>query len=223
VFEVFEGTRPAIVNELVEAYRCISPSTLGHIMDGRAMDSGIRPVAPGSVMVGPAVTVTVHGRDSTVCHKVIDLLVPGDVVVISQDGGQRYSCWGEMMALAAKLRGAAGVVIDGPATDVAQVRTLGLPVFARGTSPLTTQLLGQSGVINAPVTCGGVRVEPGELILASDDGVLVLSVLEAQSLLEPARIEERGDEEYRQALLRGELPSQLAPLAELIEGASDGH
>lgn len=222
MIEVIENAGPAVAAELVAAYRSIAPSTLGHIMDGRAMDSGIKAIAPASAIVGLAVTVMVRGRDSTVCHKVIDLLSPGDVVVISQEGGERYSCWGEMMTLAAKLRGAAGVVVDGPATDISQIRTLGLPVFARGASPLTTLLLGESGAINTPITCGGVRVEPGELILASDDGVLVLSVEEAQSLLEPARAEERGDDEYRQALLRGELPSQLAPIAELIEGARDG-
>ena len=219
MFEVLESKEQAITDRLLEAYRAIAPSTLGHIWDGRALDPDIRPVAAGTAMVGRAVTVTVRGRDSTVCHKVIDLLRPDDVVVITQGGERRYSCWGEMMTLAARMRDVAGVVIDGPVTDVVRVRGMGLPVFARGTSPLTTQLLGESGAINTPIVCGGVSVEPGELVLGSDDGVLVLSAAEAESLLTAAQEEEVGDEEYRKALLAGELPSQLAPIERLIERA----
>jgi 4-hydroxy-4-methyl-2-oxoglutarate aldolase len=210
--------------ELVERYRQIAPSTLGHLIDGHALDPGIEALLPGTRVTGPAITVQTSGRDSTVCHKVMDFIEPGDVVVIASDGRaeREYSCWGEMMMLAAKVAGAAGVVIDGPLTDVQQLREIGLPVFGRGRSAITTQLLGEGGSINLPVVCGGLVVNPGDLVLGSDDGVLVLSPAEAEQLYADALDEETGDAEYRDDLLAGKRPSQLYDIDGLIEGSIHG-
>lgn len=210
--------------DLVERYRRIAPSTLGHLIDGRALDGSIEALLPGSRVTGPAVTVQLSGRDSTVCHKVIDLVQPGDVIVIAGDGrgGREYACWGEMMMLAARVAGVAGVVVDGPLTDVEQLRGLGVPVFGRGRSVLTTQLLGEGGSINRPVVCGGLTVNPGDLVLGSDDGVLVLAPDEAERLFEAAWREETGDSQYRQDLLAGKRPSQLYDIDGLIDGSFHG-
>lgn len=207
--------------DLVERYRLIAPSTLGHVIDGHALDHRIEALLPGTRVTGPALTVLTSGRDSTVCHKVVDFVEPGDVIVIAADGraGAEYACWGEMMMLAAKVAGAAGVVIDGPLTDIEQLREVGLPVFGRGRSALTTQLLGEGGAINRPLVCGGLLVNPGDLVLGSDDGVLVLSPLEAERLYEAAFEEESGDADYRDRLLAGKRPSQLYDIDGLIEGS----
>lgn len=211
-------------SQLIERYRRIAPSTLGHLIDGHALDARIEALLPGTRLVGPAVTVQTSGRDSSVCHKVIDLIEPGDVVVIAGDGRAvgEYACWGEMMMLAAKVAGAAGVVIDGPLTDVEQLREVGLPVFGRGRVPLTTQLLGEGGVINRPIICGGVLVNPGDLVLGSDDGVLVLSPDEAARLYDAALEEECGDAAYRDELLSGKRPSELYDIDGLIDGSLHG-
>ncbi len=219
---VAEVTRPSA--DLVRKYREIAPSTLGHLIDGHALDRRIEALLPGTRLAGPAVTVQTRGRDSTVCHKVMDLIEPGDVVVIGTDGkGESpYACWGEMMMLAAKSAGAAGVVVDGPLTDVEQLREIGLPVFGRGRSPITTQLLGQGGAINRPIVCGGIVVNPGDLVLGSDDGILVLSPKEAEELYEAARAEEDGDRAYREDLLAGKRPSDLCDIDGLIDGSEHG-
>jgi len=221
MFEIRERSDGASA-ELVEAYRSVAPATLGHLIDGSAMDPRIKPVCPGSAAVGPALTIWSPDRDSTACHKAIDLVEPGDVLVIARDGADGYACWGEMMTLAAKLRGAAAVIVDGPITDVQALRELGLPVFARGATALTTQLLGERGGVNVPVVCGGVEVSPGDLILADEDGILVLAPDLAASLLPAAREEETADAEYRRELLAGRLPSELAGIDDLIRRADGG-
>lgn len=210
--------------DLVERYRQIAPSTLGHLIDGHAMDAGIVALLPRTRVTGPAVTVQTSGRDSTVCHKVMDFIEPGDVVVIASDGRaeREYACWGEMMMLAAKIAGAAGVVIDGPLTDVQQLREIGLPVFGRGRSAITTQLLGEGGSINRPIVCGGLLIDPGDLVLGSDDGVIVLSPAEAERLFRDAWREETGDGAYRNDLLAGKRPSQLYDIDGLIDGSFHG-
>jgi 4-hydroxy-4-methyl-2-oxoglutarate aldolase len=219
---VTKVTRPPA--ELVERYRRIAPSTLGHIIDGHTLDARIEALLPGTRVTGPAVTVRTFGRDSTVCHKVMDFIRPGDVAVIATDiaWDREYACWGEMMMLAAKLAGAAGVVIDGPLTDVEALREIGLPVFGRGRSPITTQLLGEGGAINRPIVCGGLLVNPGDLVLGSDDGVVVLPPEEAEALWDAAWEEESGDGEYRDDLLAGKRPSQLYDIDGLIDGSFHG-
>ena len=208
----------------MERYRQIAPSTLGHLIDGHALDARIEALIPGTRVTGPAVTVQTVGRDSTVCHKVMDFVRPGDVVVIATDIAweREYACWGEMMMLAARQAGAAGVVIDGPLTDVEQLREIGLPVFGRGRSAITTQLLGKGGSINLPIVCGGLLVNPGDLVLGSDDGVLVLSPREAEELYDAAWQEETGDGEYRDDLLAGKRPSELYDIDGLIDGSFHG-
>ena len=215
---------PRAPAELVERYRQIAPSTLGHLIEGHTLDNRIEALLPGTRLTGPAITVRTKGRDSTVCHKVMDFIQRGDVVVIATDISweREYACWGEMMMLAAKQAGVAGVVIDGPLTDMQQLREIGLPVFGRGRSAITTQLLGEGGAINLPIVCGGLLVNPGDLVLGSDDGVVVLSPDEAERLWEEAWEEETGDSEYRDDLLAGKRPSQLYDIDGLIDGSFHG-
>jgi regulator of RNase E activity RraA len=182
------------------------------------MDFGIRMIVGETIIAGPAVTIRTLGRDSTACHKVFDLVVPGDIIVIDRGGDERYACWGEMMSLAAKVRGAAGVIVDGLVTDIVALRSIGLPVYARGLSPITTLLLGEGGGINIPVRCGGVEVVPGSLVVADEDGVLIFDAEQARTLLVEFEAEAEGDEEYRRDLMRGRLPSELTPIEDLIKG-----
>ncbi len=125
------------------------------------------------------------------------------------------------MTIAAHQRGAAAVIIDGPITDLAALRMSPLPVFSRGASPLATQLLGEGGSINTPVVCAGLHVSPGDLVIADDDGVLVLPPEEAARILPAAQQEADGEVGYREQLMLGHKPSSLAPIGDLINGRTD--
>jgi 4-hydroxy-4-methyl-2-oxoglutarate aldolase len=214
------GDAPAtLAPALLQRYRLITPAAMGHHVEGGIMVPAIKPVQTGVTVAGPAVTVQCLGRDSAVCHKAIDLVRPGDILVIDRGGDRRYACWGEMMTLAAQLRGVAAVIVDGLATDVQFIRDCPMPVFCRGITPLTTQLLGHDGSINHPIQCGGVVVRPGDLICADDNGVAALSAEEAGRLVELFEREEAGDAEFRDDLKAGKLPSELSGIDALIAAA----
>ncbi len=160
--------------ELVQALKRVSPSTLGHLTDFgfmRGLSTLERPVK----IVGPAVTVRIPHLDSTAVHYVMDVVEPGDVVVVDQSGDQERACWGGGVSYAARKRGVAGAIVDGAITDVEEILDLDFPVFYRSISALTTRILGLEGAINVPVTVGGVVVRPGDLIFADENGVVALS------------------------------------------------
>ena len=181
------------------------------------MRCDIKPVRPDSLVLGPAITVQTFGRDSTVCHKVIDLIAPGDIIVIDRGGDKKYACWGEMTSLAAQIHGAAGVIIDGPVTDIQVLRKIDLPIFCIGAAAATTQLQGLAGAINTPITCGGVVVLPGDLIFGDDNGIIVIKANEAEKYLSMGLHEEEGDRVFRQKILAGNTPSQIFALNDLIK------
>lgn len=139
------------------------------------MDPELRPIGSRFAFAGPAVTVRVFGVDSSILHYAVDIAQPGDVVVVDRLGDRRYACWGGGVALAAHTKGIAGAVVDGVLTDQVEIEEMGFPIFGRGISPVTTRGGGLTGELNTPVRCGGVLVNPGDIILADDDGVLVLA------------------------------------------------
>lgn len=132
-------------------------------------------------------------------------LYPGAVLVVDMDGDRRHAPVGAVTAAAAKAQGAAGIVVDGVATDLLELRSTGLPVFARGTSCLTTKRLhGTESAVNVSVTCGGVDVAPGDWVLGDDNGVIVLSPREAAAVLEQALASDAAEPELLARIAAGE-------------------
>lgn len=169
-------TPASITESLRQKLEQVSFATFGHLLEAGFVDPGIRAMVSPVKIVGRAITVRITPPDSVLVHKVIDLVEAGDVIIVDTGGDVRHAPVGEMVALAAKLRGAVAIVIDGVCTDITEIREMRMPVFARGTSLLTTKLLGlDTGGINVPVTCGGVSVFPGDVVLADENGVLILS------------------------------------------------
>lgn len=205
-----------IPEDLLRRASAVSPATIGHLTAFGFMDPAIKPLHPGARVAGPAFTVRIPADDSTAVHKAMGLVEPGDVVVIDRSGDTRHACVGDVVALAARTRGVAAIVIDGVATDAADIQRIGLPVFARGISALTTKLLGLHGEINLPVHAGGVTVRPGDLILADDNGVLVLDPASAGALVAQAEEAERREVELKRRLLAGELLPALTGADKLI-------
>ena len=147
------------------------------------MRSEIHPVTfPGRTVVGPALTVKARPGDNLMAMKAIDLARPGDVIVISSDGEANLSVWGGIMSMMAAKRGIVAVITDGVVRDVAQCREAGLPIWATGLTPVGPTKLGP-GQINQPTSCGGAIVNPGDVILADEDGVVVVPRAELEAVI----------------------------------------
>lgn len=149
----------------------------GNIVDamGRigAMDPGIKPVGPGMKFAGSALTVRIRACDNLVIYKALDLAQPGDVLVIATNNFQGAATWGDLTSMIAKAKGVFGVVTDGMVRDVDGICQVGLPVFARGVTPNSPFKDGQ-GEVNFAVTCGGIAVRPGDILVGDGDGVVVI-------------------------------------------------
>jgi regulator of RNase E activity RraA len=161
-------------------------------------------------------------------HKVTEMIEPGDAIVIDIGGDRRHAPVGEMVALAAQARGAVAVVIDGVCTDIVEIREMGMPVFARGTSVLTTKLHGlNSGAINGAIACGGVVVNAGDVVLGDDNGVLILPVEIARGVVDRARQSDEREPATRRFLREGgSLPERTGAnrtVTNLLDAARGDH
>lgn len=166
-------SHPPLPTELVDLLSQTETATIGHVEHVGFVGDAILPVYPTRA-AGQAVTVAAPGRDGTVIYKAIDLLQPGDMLVISRVDRDDIACVGGGVALAARARGAAGIVIDGPATDLEEIMAVGLPVWCRGRSSRTSnRQIAVGGSINVPVACGAAAVLPGYAVLADQEGVFV--------------------------------------------------
>jgi regulator of RNase E activity RraA len=142
--------------------------------------------------------------DATLTRPAIRAIQPGSVLVIAQGGDTQVANWGEMTSLAAKVRGVAGVIIDGSVTDVVEIRQQGVPTFARAISARVGRRLElPGGAINQPVECGGVLVRPGDLVVADDNGIVVMSPPVAEEIYTLARKAEDRSPLVRQWLQQG--------------------
>ena len=165
---------PSLDPNLVAQLTLAEVATIGHWRRWGFPHRGITRVAPGATVVGTAVTVACPSEDNSILHHAISLLRPGDILVIDRLGDTEIACYGGTVNLAVKLTGAAGVIIDGPCTDVREIRESEFPVWSRGVSGQTSRVRGNAGRLNVPVSIGGVVVMPGDGLLCDDDGILVL-------------------------------------------------
>lgn len=151
-------------------------------MMNQAMRASIRPLDEALKMCGRART-GIYMETASVEPGVnpyeleiaiVDDLKPGDVAVFACGGSSRIAPWGSLLSTATRARGAAGCVTDGLVRDILEIRRMGLPVFHGGIGPLDSKGRGQIQAVDVPVMCGGVRVEPGDLVFGDADGVVVV-------------------------------------------------
>ena len=140
---------------------------------------GVRPMWPCPKIVGRAVTMKIKpvGLDKPKQHLgtlPIDAAQPGDVIVIDNGGRPDTSCWGGLLALAAKTKGISGVVIDGACRDIDESRDVGFPVYARGAVPMTARGRVMQEAYNQEIEFTGVQVHPGDLVIADGSGVVII-------------------------------------------------
>lgn len=205
--------------ELVRTLSKVETATVGHFLHAGFLDPDLRAVVPGRRIAGTAVTLRLPHADSTLLHHATRLLRAGDVVVIDRAGDRRHACWGGVLTFVAARIGIAGAVVDGPVTDIADFEKRGLPVWARGPSPITTKLLGLEGQMNVPVSCGGVTVHPGDAVLADENGVLVLRPGEVAAVAERALAMQEREIELLERIAAGEHLPDISGATEKVEAA----
>ncbi len=180
----FERPDPKLIARARDTWACIAGQVAGRFS---VMDSGIRPLRRDWRIAGPALTVAAEDPTDTLVGRVATQYVkPGDVIVVDAGGHMSAACWGATMAWAAKESGAEAVVADGAVhTMELLIDREGLPVFCRGAT--AGYVAGQGpGSMNVPIVCGGVIVNPGDIILGDEDGVVVLPRERAEAILDGA-------------------------------------
>lgn len=197
---------PALAQQL----RDVSLPTLGHFLETGFAQPILRALVPGVKLVGRAATLQLRSPDAIAVNRTLARLAAGDVLVIDMQGDHTHACVGAVTATAAQCTGAAGIVIDGVATDLHELRQIGLPVFARGVSALTTKRLDDgSGAFGIPVQCGSVTVGPGSIVVADDNGVLFADPATLAAVIDAALASDRAEPALLARLRAGEPVSDV--------------
>jgi 4-hydroxy-4-methyl-2-oxoglutarate aldolase len=180
-------------------FAALSPTTYADAGLGREqfMDMGIREMWPRIPRIaGPAYPVSCPPGDNLMLHTAIYRAEPGAVIVV-QAGDTRYAMAGGNVCATAQQRGIAGFVIDGVIRDVAEVREAQFPVFARGLSPVPGKKQAL-GTLNQPITCGGVVVHPGDMVIADEEGIAVVPMAQREEIWALAK--QRADKDEANTL-----------------------
>lgn len=156
---------------------------------------------------GPACTVKVFPGDNLMVHKSLDVARPGDIVVVDAGSSPMNAVLGDLVSTKAKHRGIAGFVVDGLVRDLPGIIPLDLPVFARGTSPIGPLHRGP-GEINYPICCGGIVVNPGDLIVGDQAGLVVVPQEIAEELLERLQKQRESMAAYLASVRRGDFSNE---------------
>jgi regulator of RNase E activity RraA len=177
------------------------------------VDPAIRAMVPDVRMAGPALTVVAEDDHLPVFSALAEAS-PGDVLVIVT-GGRRLAVAGELFATEARRRGLTGIVIDGFCRDVHGLRRLGLPVFARGTIPMSGSTVARTA-LRGPVRCGGVDVTAGDVVFADDDGIVIAPPERLEAALEGGEAIARAERAMLEAMARGERLHDLTTYEEHV-------
>jgi len=188
-------------DQLRQAYASIPVANIGDARDRMGMvDGGLRAIWPGAKAVGWARTVWVTAGDNKYLHTAIADIRPGDFLIVNGHGHNERALLGELMAEKAKKLGAVGIVVDGALRDRQDLEEMQFPAWARAVTPAGPFKNGP-GKINVPVAIGGVVVTPGDLVIADDDGVIVVPASEAADTLSRARAINIDEANRRKAIL----------------------
>lgn len=178
---------PRLPEELVNGFAEFPTTDVSDVLNRLyAMNGNIRNQINDRELLGPACTVKLYPGDNLMVHKALDIARPGDVVVVDCSGAMSNAVLGDLVANKAKHRGIAGYIVDGLIRDLDGIIETGLPVYARGVTPFGPLHRGP-GEINTPIACGGVVVNPGDIIKADSTGIAVIPRDNAAEILQRLR------------------------------------
>jgi regulator of RNase E activity RraA len=201
---------PTLDHELTRQLSLAEVATIGHWRRWGFPNRAIARVGQGPRVVGTAITVACPSEDNAIIHHAVSLLRPHDILLIDRLGDTEVACWGGGVNLAAKLSGVAGVVIDGPCTDIREIEDSGLPIWCRGVSARTSLPVCVAGRINVPISVGGAVVMPGDAVICDDDGIVILSRDEASAVARRAIEHQERASVTLAELSRGKTLGQLS-------------
>jgi len=204
--------------ELVAGFRSLlsrySPSCIvSDAMErARTLASAIRPVVAGR-FAGPALTVRLAPGDLVDCLDALKVAAEGDVIVVDAAGETETSIWGGLMAGLCLQRGVVGAVVDGAIRDIDEIRDLAFPIFSRSVVPRSTHSPYSGRLepieVNVPITCGGTLVDPGDIVLADEIGIVAVPQAEAGDVLARALEQAEQEEATRQRIQAGKSVDEL--------------